>query len=138
MSHSKHKKNNNFKKNIFYFILITIFIIVLSSIILFFKNSYITYSKDYVYKNNKKYLHIDDLNIDISQNVSIIKATLNNTANHKTNNETAHIYIYNNNNTLIFSTKFSIPEIESNSSEVISIASSDIIDNIYDYKIIIK
>ena len=147
--HGNHNKSQeehtiNYKKIIFFII----FILIISLLIYFFVfrekiastqskacvNSQINISKQITGLDDIEILNV---NVQNSTEASIIEISLNNTSSNKILGKKVHLYLLDNNGSIVFGSSLKLPNMEPNSQTDFSIACSDNIENVADYEIVL-
>ena len=80
-------------------------------------------------------LEITNLDIKYSKKLYIIKISFNNTSDKKISNKKVRLLLYNDNQNLIYSSTFSLPDIDANSQKEFNIYAKDKIEHVANYKI---
>lgn len=134
------------KLRVFKAIIFLLSIILLISIIYYFINvhnnkSTETSSSSYQIDSYKSvsgldYLKILNVEVNSSNNMSIINIYLDNTSDKSVTSQKVHFYLLDDNGSIVFGSTLKLPNIEPNSQIDFSIACSTDIQNVVDYELV--
>ena len=144
---SNNKVTNKNSKKIIKYLIIFIFICLVVGFLIYFfmhsSNKTTVQAQDYISSKVDVSKHITGLdeieianvNIQSSDNISIIEIQLNNVSNKVISARTAHFYLLDANGNMIFGTSLKLPKMEPNLKTSLSVVCSDNIENVIDYEI---
>lgn len=148
-SSSSKRKSNTFLKVLLAFFVVLFLVLLISTLLYFFltqekanHNSQDNYTSSQI--DVKKYViglesvEVLRMNIKSSEEFSMIEISLKNTEDTKLDSCKIHLYLLDETGSVLFGSSIHLPELEADSQTTFSVACSDNIDNVVDYKIVLE